>query len=626
MKKTLLSMLTLATASMALAFGNSSLKLIKSDRFENGPLAPAVEKSACTRASGAVDFGYSEEPYTAYSLSNVVGAGSRFCVLFEMAPEDIKAYAGNQVTGFSVYSSTNQSGTSNTITEGRFFYTTDLSSEEYTQDFTMSKTAFALNEVAMESPYTITGEEKNLYFGYSFIIPKANNMYYVVVDGTPNNYPGSLIIGYAADGSFPTQFESVASEIGALCMTIKIEGDAIPENMASIKEVGYPRYLPISGEGADIDFVVKNNSINDMTSVTVKASVTGMPDAVKTFDFSAVPFGGTVMLTFDGLKANEEAFVDFAMQIVKVNGEEYDGAAVVANVPAYDEGFVKKIVAEDATGTWCGWCPGGIEALEYLKTTYPDRAIAIGAHYGDEMEIASYLDYINAYVDGFPNVMYNRMISQTPTQTYDKVCQYIDLVAEYFDYPVYAEVTLDGKTSEDGKTASVTAYANFKLATSEPHYLSFVVVEDGVGPYSQENYYKKQKVAMNGWEKKNSQVPTVFNDVARYYNCFPGIENSLPASIEANSINEYSIDLPLANVSGNEYRVIALLTNAQTGDIINACQYSMTKDNSSNAVESVLDASAPAEYFNLNGVKVAQPCNGIFIRRQGDKVEKIIIK
>ena len=131
---------------------------------------------------------------------------------------------------------------------------------------------------------------------------------------------------------------------------------------------------------------------------------------------------------------------------------------------------------------------------------------------------------------------------------------------------------------------------------------------------------------MNGWEKKNAQVPTVFNDVARYYNRFPGIENSLPASIEANSINEYSIDLPLANVSGNEYRVIALLTNAQTGDIINACQYSMTKDNSSNAVESVLDASAPAEYFNINGMKVANPTEGIFIRRQGTRTEKVIIK
>lgn len=40
-----------------------------------------------------------------------------------------------------------------------------------------------------------------------------------------------------------------------------------------------------------------------------------------------------------------------------------------------------------------------------------------------------------------------------------------------------------------------------------------------------------------------------------------------------------------------------------------------------------LDAdAADVEYFNLQGVKVANPENGIYIRRQGDKVNKVIVK
>lgn len=40
-----------------------------------------------------------------------------------------------------------------------------------------------------------------------------------------------------------------------------------------------------------------------------------------------------------------------------------------------------------------------------------------------------------------------------------------------------------------------------------------------------------------------------------------------------------------------------------------------------------LDAdAADVEYFNLQGVKVANPENGVFIRRQGDKVSKVIVK
>lgn len=38
------------------------------------------------------------------------------------------------------------------------------------------------------------------------------------------------------------------------------------------------------------------------------------------------------------------------------------------------------------------------------------------------------------------------------------------------------------------------------------------------------------------------------------------------------------------------------------------------------------DNNAPVEYYNLNGVRVNNPSNGIFIRKQGSKVSKVIVK
>ena len=38
------------------------------------------------------------------------------------------------------------------------------------------------------------------------------------------------------------------------------------------------------------------------------------------------------------------------------------------------------------------------------------------------------------------------------------------------------------------------------------------------------------------------------------------------------------------------------------------------------------DANAPVEYFNLQGIRVNNPENGIFIRRQGKNVTKVIVK
>lgn len=43
-----------------------------------------------------------------------------------------------------------------------------------------------------------------------------------------------------------------------------------------------------------------------------------------------------------------------------------------------------------------------------------------------------------------------------------------------------------------------------------------------------------------------------------------------------------------------------------------------------NGIDSDLDA--PVEYYNLNGVRVSEPADGIFIRRQGSKVSKVVVK
>lgn len=39
----------------------------------------------------------------------------------------------------------------------------------------------------------------------------------------------------------------------------------------------------------------------------------------------------------------------------------------------------------------------------------------------------------------------------------------------------------------------------------------------------------------------------------------------------------------------------------------------------------IADQNAPVEYYNLQGIRVANPENGMFIRRQGSKTEKVIL-
>ena len=54
---------------------------------------------------------------------------------------------------------------------------------------------------------------------------------------------------------------------------------------------------------------------------------------------------------------------------------------------------------------------------------------------------------------------------------------------------------------------------------------------------------------------------------------------------------------------------------------------SLTVTNSNTTGIADIEAAGEAvEYFNLQGVRVANPRNGLYIRRQGSKVEKIIVK
>lgn len=65
-------------------------------------------------------------------------------------------------------------------------------------------------------------------------------------------------------------------------------------------------------------------------------------------------------------------------------------------------------------------------------------------------------------------------------------------------------------------------------------------------------------------------------------------------------------------------------------DVTDATKYALPTlyvDKTSTGITNIeADTNAPVEYFNLQGVRVENPENGLYIRRQGNKVSKVIIK
>lgn len=60
--------------------------------------------------------------------------------------------------------------------------------------------------------------------------------------------------------------------------------------------------------------------------------------------------------------------------------------SATANV-ATAQTTVKKVMLEDFTGTWCGWCPEGTVVIENLLAANPTTFIPVASHNGDALEV-----------------------------------------------------------------------------------------------------------------------------------------------------------------------------------------------------------------------------------------------
>ncbi len=69
-----------------------------------------------------------------------------------------------------------------------------------------------------------------------------------------------------------------------------------------------------------------------------------------------------------------------------------------------------------------------------------------------------------------------------------------------------------------------------------------------------------------------------------------------------------------------------IVRNVKPGDTVGIYSLKSSEKSSSVATLEAENENAPIEYFNMQGVRVSNPENGIYIRRQGSKVSKVVVK
>lgn len=240
----------------------------------------------------------------------------------------------------------------------------------------------------------------------------------------------------------------------------------------------------------------------------------------------------------------------------------------------------KAVVIEEGTGTWCGWCPRGAVAMDYMIATYPADFIGIAVHNGDPMTLAAYDGA--AGISGFPGANVDRSllgvsVSQTAFETY-----YNDRVN--MGVPANVSAVVSGT----GTAVTINATANFYTPVSGANFrLAVVISEDNVtgttSAYNQANYYSGGgQGAMGGYEALPDPVPAaqmVYDHVGRaLLGTYAGQAGSVPATITDGTVANYTFNYTVPGTSNraNMHAIVMLIDNA-TGEIVNAKSYSIAE-------------------------------------------------
>lgn len=614
------------------------MKLTKLLAIAAASIASIPGLSAQTTFSGSMLYGYCTTAYSSLTFNE----GNTGGVAMQMNESALRYFRGCKITAIAVANGTLAAG-SVTSTMPIELFVTEVFNEDalqsYSGEMDLSQ-PFQYKEYVLPEPITITESMQPVMFGYKVVCnPAVGNP--IVTDGQADQSagPGDWIGLKTPESDWA--WEQLRNQFGMPCVRVKIEGSALPANDVAILESHLPTYAAPNGKGT-VGLYVRNDAGNPVSSIDVAYSVNGgeeqsltvnLPSPLIYNDYTVAP------LVFDLPMADAEGNdLPVSIDIARVNGAANNAAAAdrqrSTTYLSLASGYDRAMVAEVATATWCGWCPRGIAGVSKMAAAHADdgRFIPIAAHYNDVLTVQSYDQFFgDNYTGGStPSCMINRnketFGTQDPSQSFLE-----SAFAEVTATPALCSVAVTGvEFNANAKTVKINAEAEFAIGVEGEYGFAYVITENGVGPYDQTNYFSpslENGFVLEWWDEQPNPVSVTYDAVARNIYPFRGLKGSLPAEIEARKTYSHSASVQ-TNLVGDmsNCNIIVMVVNRTSTRIENAVSVPYSKFSSIHEVDAAA-GSAQAEYFDLQGRRVAEPQIGkIYIERHGPAARKVMIQ
>ena len=252
-------------------------------------------------------------------------------------------------------------------------------------------------------------------------------------------------------------------------------------------------------------------------------------------------------------------------------------AQVTVQATAATQLYPRTQVIEEGTGTWCGFCPFGMEILENLYKDVKDVPyIIIAVHQAQNAfssELMEVFDYRFLRFQGYPEVWINRK-KRTGFFNHE-IPTFLREQNQKTPYKIATKVTKTDTFDYDITLTTTLGFDNHNTTLR----MQYVLVEDHVGPYLQANYAQKygQYFPHSAWLNKPNPAQTFYNDVARaIYPVGSDAERVgvLPTEMRRGVpvSQTFHYFLPGSVQNASRLRIVGLLIDTQTGEILNADQ------------------------------------------------------
>jgi len=320
---------------------------------------------------------------------------------------------------------------------------------------------------------------------------------------------------------------------------------------------------------------VQNNGTSAITSYKLHYQQGSSPEVVSNITgVNIAPFT-TSTVTAPTPLAVPSALGDYAISMwVELTGDaDATNDTAKTSITAVSFMPAKKILAEEGTGTWCGWCPRGAVYMDSMAKTHPNNFSLIAVHNGDPMVVSAYDSYVGSKIGGYPSMLIDRREELDPSDLFD-------VYNEQKDYFGYADITLTDMPAA-GFGYSVKATVKPATDLNGDYRLALVLIEDHVtgteSGYAQSNYYSGGGSGpMGGFESKASKVPAAdmeYNHVARMVvPSVTGAAGSLPTTMTAGTNYDYTFTTNISNLyhryNNNMHAVVLLIRNSD-GVVLN---------------------------------------------------------